>query len=111
MLVPGAAGSHCSMGASTMPSPQLGTHGALGKGQRYPVSMVHDPEQPSPDMVLPSSHPSPPSTLPSPHLTTGHAQSFPGTQVQPAALDLQSAEQPSPSFWLPSSHTSPSDDS
>ena len=45
---PGTPGSHCSMGASTMPSPQSGTHGALVKGQAYPVSIVQVDEQPSP---------------------------------------------------------------
>jgi hypothetical protein len=33
MFVPGALGSHCSMGLRTMPSPQSGTHGALVNGQ------------------------------------------------------------------------------
>jgi hypothetical protein len=48
-------GSHCSIGASTMPSPQSGTQGAFAKGQTYPVSIVHIDEQPSPLLMLPSS--------------------------------------------------------
>ncbi len=67
------------------------------------------PEQPSPLLVLPSSHCSLPSITPSPHLTTGQTHNWPGVQTQPAPLVLQSAEQPSPSFVLPSSHTSPSE--
>ena len=62
-----------------MPSPQKG-------------SIVQSAEQPSPSMLLPSSHSSPSSSMPSPQ----------------KGSTVQIAEQPSPSMLLPSSHSSPS---
>src|SRR5436189_179011 len=70
--------------------------------------MVQVPEQPSPLLVLPSSHFSVPAMMPSPHTTCGQTHFCPGTQMQLAPITLQLAEQPSPSVILPSSHTSPS---
>src|SRR5581483_1038974 len=53
-------------------------------------SRWHVAEQPSPLVVLPSSHVSPTSTIPFPHTS-----------------NWQAAEQPSPPTVLPSSHCSP----
>src|SRR5688572_23911302 len=58
---------------------------------------MHVAEQPSPFVLLPSSHCSPASSLPSPHFGSGGG----GVSV------MHVAEQPSPFVLLPSSHCSP----
>ena len=61
-------------------------------------------EQPSPLVVLPSSHCSVPTICPSPHFGT---QGLPGMRhCQPGSMVLQSPEQPSPLTVLPSSQAS-----
>lgn len=71
--------------------------------QVYPASTVQEEAQPSPLVVLPSSHVSEPSFLPFPHFwqTLGLAP----LQVNPLSI-AHVLEHPSPSSTLPSSHAS-----
>ena len=68
--------------------------------QSHPGSIMQSALQPSPEVVLPSSHSSSSSLRPSPH---GEAQPEVPTQTGSAR---QSALQPSPPKTLPSSHDS-----
>src|SRR5947209_5654969 len=68
--------------------------------QSQPGSRWQSAEQPSPDVVLPSSHSSSGSLRPSPH---GEVQPMVPTH---SGSDRQSAVQPSPPITLPSSQDS-----
>ena len=71
------------------------------------VSSTHDDEQPSNELVLPSSQPSRPAWIPSPHAAAEQAEAVAASPVQdqPASI-WQVAEHPSPESVLPSSHPS-----
>ena len=87
---------------SRPPSPAVTAHTPLGSGLSvwhtttfgWGVSFWQVEEQPSPLLVLPSSHCSPVSTMPLP-------------QTAPGVSFWQVEEQPSPLLVLPSSHCSP----
>jgi hypothetical protein len=95
---------------SVFPFPHTGTVHGPGAGipfavfgQLAPLSIWHVDEQPSPLIVLPSSHCSFPVTTPSPHKG---AHGLAGTrQIHPGSV-MQVDEQPSPLVVLPSSHSS-----
>ena len=54
---------------SMMPSPQIGTHGFPGTGQRQPDSTIEQSlEQPSPLVLFPSSQASGGVSIPSPQM-------------------------------------------
>src|ERR1700689_2111062 len=92
------------------PLPQYSTnvHFMPGVGQFQPVSITHELEQPSPDVMLPSSHSSPESMMPSPQIGTGTIVQAPPVlgHVQPAVTCEQSAAQPLLPVVSPSSHAS-----
>ena len=98
--------SHVSLPATT-PSPQIGTHGFPGTGQRHPASTAAQlAEQPSPDPVLLSSQASVGASRPSPQMAV-RWQALPTFgQIQPFSI-WQSGVQPSPPSLLWSSHFSP----
>src|SRR5262245_58244133 len=109
--------SHCSL-PSTILLPQVVVVQVVGPMQLFacvgdehfqpsaPVtgllSRAHVGLQPSPAVVLPSSHCSVPATFPSPHWVAWQA---PCAHVQPHSIS-QPDEQPSPPEVLPSSHCS-----
>src|SRR4029077_4696761 len=95
---------------SFLPLPQIVGVQAPGAGivpffgQAAPGSTWQVDEQPSPSVMLPSSHCSIPLIMLSPQAGT---QGRPGTRhSKPPSTVLQSFEQPSPLAVLPSSHAS-----
>src|SRR5262249_39498293 len=90
--------------STTRPSPQIATQAEGLPRQLNPGSTVQVGEQPSPAVVLPSSHCSGPVTRSSPQIGA-HIDGAP-VPNQPRS-DVQGAEQPSPPVVWPSSHPSP----
>ena len=93
-----------------MPSPQyeVSVQCMPGVGHVQPGSIVHIAEQPSPLVVLPSSHCSSGSRCASPHIGTGTIVQAPPLdgQVQPLVTCEQSLAQPAVPVVEPSSHAS-----
>src|SRR5688500_101465 len=83
----------------------LSSHSWPGRGQRYPASISQFASQPSPLVVLPSSHSSEPLILLSPHACS-RVQGWPATGHTNDVFCTQVELQPSSSTVLPSSHCS-----